>query len=79
MKKTADYVVNVGLDFCNMEPVEACYLEEEAKLKAQWRAENDGVVAEVVYMPCGNEDVNEVIYQTDGENEIKYSYKKLED
>ena len=45
MKKTADYVVNVGIDFCNMEPVEACYLEEEAKLRAQWRAENDGVVA----------------------------------
>ena len=64
--KTADYVVNTGKDFQSLTPELACFLKEEAIMKAWSYAQEKDTVAEVVYMPCDDENINIVVYQTNG-------------
>lgn len=72
---SADYVVFVGPNFDELQPELACFLEEEAKLKAWSYAQEQGIVAEVVYMPEDDVDTNVVVYQTDGIDEYSNDKK----
>lgn len=74
--KTADYVVNVGKDFQSLEPTLACFLKEEAIMKAWSYAQDRDTVAEVVYMPCDDINTNIIVYKTDGLEEAYFDEKE---
>ena len=73
--KTADYVINTGKDFQSLEPTLACFLKEEAIMKAWSYAQDRDTVAEVVYMPCDDIDTNIIVYKTDGFEEAYFNEK----
>ena len=56
-----DYIINVGQDRSNINPFDSAHTEGEAIQKAEQYCE-DWKCVEVVYMPCDNEDVNEIIW-----------------
>ncbi len=56
-----DYILNVGQDRSNINPFDSAHTEAEAIQKAELYCE-DWKCVEVVYMPCDNEDVNEIIW-----------------
>lgn len=56
-----DYIINVGQDRDNVYPHASAHTEAEAieqatKLRETWKC------VEVVYMPCANEDINEIVW-----------------
>lgn len=79
MEQKADYIVNTGTNyFENMEPVDTARSEAEGIAIARKLAGN-GVIAEVVYAPEDDDDINEVRFSTDGKTEkfgIWEIYKK---
>ena len=56
-----DFIINVGQTKDNLNPFSSAHTEEEAVLLAKKYCE-DWKCVEVVYMPCDNVDVNEIIY-----------------
>lgn len=74
--KTADYVVNTGKNFQSLEPELACFLKEEAIMKAWSYAQEKDTVADVVYMPEDDVDTNIVVYKTNGFEEEYFDEKE---
>lgn len=56
-----DYILNVGQDRYNLNPYESAHTEKEAFDRAEELCKEYKCV-EVVYMPCDNIDINEVIW-----------------
>ena len=56
-----DFILNVGNDRYNLEPYASAHTMDEAielaeKLRETWKC------VEVVYMPCDNIDINEIVW-----------------
>ena len=56
-----DFIINVGQDRSNINPFDSAHTEEEAIQKAEKYCE-DWKCVEVVYMPCDNDDINEIVW-----------------
>jgi hypothetical protein len=56
-----DFIINVGKDRSSINPFDSAHTEDEAIEKAQKYCE-DWKCVEVVYMPCDNEDINEIVW-----------------
>ena len=59
---TNDFIINVGQTKDNLQPFASAYTETEAIEKAKeflkaWKC------VEVVYMPCDNIDINEIVWK----------------
>lgn len=56
-----DYIINAGPDRYNLAPIESAHTDGEAIERAEELCKGFKSV-EVVYMPCDNIDINEVIW-----------------
>lgn len=60
MKKFNDYVINVGNDWGNLTPFEAAATKKKAIATAKALGAK---CVEVVYSPCDDVDINEIIWR----------------
>lgn len=58
-----DYIINVGDSRDDLTPIDSAKTKEEAIKKAKLYLE-DWKYSEVVYMPCDNDDINDVIWNS---------------
>lgn len=56
-----DYIINVGDSRDDLTPIDSAKTKEEAIKKAKLYLE-DWKYSEVVYMPCDDDDINDVIW-----------------
>ena len=56
-----DFIINVGQEKGNLNPFDSAHTEDEAIQKAEKYCE-DWKCVEVVYMPCDNDDINEIVW-----------------
>ena len=59
-----DYLLNTGTEFDNLDPSKAYITAEEAIEAAKEITQTTGKIAEVVYMPEDDMDINEVIFRS---------------
>ena len=64
MKKSYDYIINVGDYDDELDPYHTAYATKETAIKRAKKLLNKYEFTEVVYMPEEDEDINEVVWRS---------------